>query len=560
MSDLKAPMKQTGVPRRRSFWASMTLKLLGRWGARIGLVWVVVMTVMAVFAPVIASSHPILWKVSPQPGDPAVWSSPMWQNFSSTDLTLLIGVGVAGVLMCCRRSCFADRFWAWLAIGCWAILWTAYRPVWETVSTTLKQNDGGLLVSDWISIGGYALGGALLLACAVGLLFVGAQSKIYRFAPLGVMMVLGVVFTVFPVTTHDDSQGYWVYRSAINEGRVEASYFTLIPYSPSDNLINDTQNIKINASRKKPGFAPTEEDVAAEMISFAEGQYTGVKSYELLDADGEILPVPRTIAAAQEMVDLLWAEYSSQPVYKRQAKAAVDTGLADLTSVQLGWRFHLMGTTVEGCDLASRMIHGSRIALTIGFISTGIAMVIGIVIGGVMGYFSGWVDLIGMRLVEVFAAIPVIFLLIMIVAFYGRNLYLMMVVLGLTGWVGYAYFIRAEFLKLRQMDYIQAARALGTPLHRILFQHMLPNGATPLLVSASFGIAGAILTEATLSFIGLGLEEEPSWGQMLSQGSSGGSFSWWLAIYPGLAIFLTIFAYNLIGEALRDALDPRAAK
>ena len=218
---------------------------------------------------------------------------------------------------------------------------------------------------------------------------------------------------------------------------------------------------------------------------------------------------------------------------------------------------HWMGTTSDGEDLASRMIHASRVALSIGFIATGIALVIGIIVGGVMGYFSGWVDLLGMRLVEIFDAIPVIYLLIMFVAFYGRNLYLMMAIIGLTSWVSYATFIRAEFLRLRQQDFVTAGRAMGLPLRSILFRHMLPNGITPVLVSASFGVASAILTESTLSFLGLGLVEEPSWGQMLNQArGAGGDFYWWIGLYPGSAIFLTVFAYNLIGEALRDAIDP----
>jgi len=218
---------------------------------------------------------------------------------------------------------------------------------------------------------------------------------------------------------------------------------------------------------------------------------------------------------------------------------------------------HLMGTTVNGEDMLSRMIHAARIALTIGFIATGIALLIGVTIGGIMGYFSGWVDLFGMRLVEVFSAIPTIYLLIAIVAFYGRNLYLMMVVIGLTSWVGYALFTRAEFLRLRKQDFVAAARACGLPLRSILFRHMLPNGIAPVLVSASFGVASAILFESTLSFLGLGLVEEPSWGQLLNQARGvGGSFYWWIAIFPGLAIFLTVFAYNMVGEALRDAIDP----
>ncbi len=220
---------------------------------------------------------------------------------------------------------------------------------------------------------------------------------------------------------------------------------------------------------------------------------------------------------------------------------------------------HWMGTTADGEDVASRMIHASRIALAIGMIATGIALVLGVTIGGLMGYFSGWVDLLGMRLVEVFSAIPVIFLLIMIVAFYGRSLYLMMVILGLTGWVGYAVYVRAEFLKLRNTDFVVAARALGLPLWSVLFRHMLPNGITPVLVLASFSVAGMILTESTLSFLGLGLVEEPSWGQLLNQARSAGS-QWGLVVFPGLAIFLTVLAYNLIGEALRDALDPHAQR
>jgi peptide/nickel transport system permease protein len=204
------------------------------------------------------------------------------------------------------------------------------------------------------------------------------------------------------------------------------------------------------------------------------------------------------------------------------------------------------------------MIHACRIAMSIGFIATGIGLVIGIIVGGLMGYFSGIVDLIGMRLVEIFSAIPTMFLLLALVATFGRNLYLMMVIIGLTGWVGDARFVRAEFLKLRNQDFVQAALAAGLPLHRVLFRHILPNALAPLLVSASFGVASAVLVESSLSFLGLGLVDEPSWGDLLNQAvSSGGGFVWWLAVFPGLAIFLTIFAYNLVGESLRDALDPR---
>jgi peptide/nickel transport system permease protein len=207
------------------------------------------------------------------------------------------------------------------------------------------------------------------------------------------------------------------------------------------------------------------------------------------------------------------------------------------------------------------MIFATRIALSIGFISTGIAVVVGVILGGVMGYYGGWVDLLGMRFTEIFQAIPTLLLLLCCVAAFGHNLYIIMVIIGLTGWVGYAQFVRAEFLTLRDRDFVQAARAAGIPTWSILFRHMLPNGITPVLVSASFGVAGAILTETTLSFLGIGLVGEASWGGLLNQAQGeGGSFYWWIAVYPGLAIFLTVFAYNLIGEALRDALDPKLLK
>lgn len=234
---------------------------------------------------------------------------------------------------------------------------------------------------------------------------------------------------------------------------------------------------------------------------------------------------------------------------------------------------HWLGLDANKADVASRMIHACRVALTIGFLATGIAVTLGVIIGGLMGFFSGVVDLIGMRLVEIIEAVPTLFLLLIFVAFFpGDNpevlpgisiprIYFIMAIIGLTSWSGYARFVRAEFLKLRKQDFVQAAIACGLPLRSILFRHMLPNGVAPVLVSASFGVASAILAEAVLSFLGLGLNEDPSWGEMLRQATgAAGTFSWWLAIFPGAAIFLTVFAYTLIGEALRDAIDPHLKK
>jgi peptide/nickel transport system permease protein len=220
---------------------------------------------------------------------------------------------------------------------------------------------------------------------------------------------------------------------------------------------------------------------------------------------------------------------------------------------------HWMGTEENGADVLSRMIHACRISLSIGLIASGIALFIGVIVGGLMGYFSGVVDMLGMRLVEIFEDIPTLFLLLTFVAFFGRSLYMMMVIIGVTGWSGYARYVRTEFLKLRKQDYVQAAVASGLPLGSILFRHMLPNGVAPLLVAVSFGVAGAILSEATLSFLGLGVVDAPSWGQMLDQAVKSSKFNWWMAVFPGGAIFMTVFAYNLIGEAFRDAIDPKSS-
>jgi peptide/nickel transport system permease protein len=225
-------------------------------------------------------------------------------------------------------------------------------------------------------------------------------------------------------------------------------------------------------------------------------------------------------------------------------------------------REHWLGTDDVGSDVLCRLIHGSRISLSVGFVAVGLSTVIGIIIGAILGYFGGKVDFLGMRVVEIMMAIPTFFLIITIVAFFPRSLFNIMIVIGITSWTEDARFIRAEFFRLRNQDFVQAAVSLGLPLRSILFRHMLPNGIAPVLVNATFGIAGAIFIEAALSFLGFGVAPPmPSWGQMLSLGvSTTGRFLWWLTLFPGMAIFFTVLTYNLVGEALRDAIDPRLRK
>jgi peptide/nickel transport system permease protein len=247
--------------------------------------------------------------------------------------------------------------------------------------------------------------------------------------------------------------------------------------------------------------------------------------------------------------------------YTLQPGSTVESRIPDSDGTFFGKRTFLLGTDSVGQDVLSQMLHACRLSISIGLVSTGISVLIGIIVGSLMGYFGGAVDLVLSRIVEIFMAIPVLFLLIVAAAVLPRNTYMMMAIIGCVSWTLPARFIRAEFLKLRAQDFVQAARAAGLPLRSVLFKHMLPNGLTPVLVQASFSIAAAILAEATLSYLGLGPDGQASWGKLLSSASTAtGTFNWWLAIFPGFAIFLTVLAYNLLGESFRDAIDPKLRK
>lgn len=227
-------------------------------------------------------------------------------------------------------------------------------------------------------------------------------------------------------------------------------------------------------------------------------------------------------------------------------------------------RVFVLGTDAFGSDVLSQVLHACRLSVSIGLVSTGIALMIGVTLGALMGYFGGWVDLVLYRVVEVFMSVPVLFLLIVTASILPPNLrstYVMMAIIGCFSWMGMARFTRAEFLKLRKQDFVQSAQAVGLPLPAILFRHMLPNGVAPVLVDTSFAIAAAITVEAVLSYLNLGPTDQASWGRLLSGAvSAEGEFKWWLAVFPGVAIFLSVLSYNLIGEAFRDAIDPKLKK
>lgn len=221
-------------------------------------------------------------------------------------------------------------------------------------------------------------------------------------------------------------------------------------------------------------------------------------------------------------------------------------------------RSHPLGTDDLGRDVLSRMIYGSRISLAVGFVAVGIATVIGILFGAMSGYHGGWIDRIIMRFVDIMLSIPTFFLILAVIAFIGPGIWNIMIVIGLTSWMGVARLVRAEFLSLKEREFVLAARALGASNTRIIFSHIMPNSMAPVFVSAVLGIAAAILVESALSFLGIGVQPPtPSWGNILTLGKDNIEIAWWLSVFPGLAILFTVLAYNLVGEGLRDALDPR---
>jgi peptide/nickel transport system permease protein len=219
---------------------------------------------------------------------------------------------------------------------------------------------------------------------------------------------------------------------------------------------------------------------------------------------------------------------------------------------------HLLGTDDRGRDVFSRLIWGTRISMSVGFVAVGIAVAIGLVAGALAGFYGGIVDMTMQRVIEIVMCFPTFILILSLIAFLPPSIYNIMIIIGVTGWTSVARLIRGEFFRLRECDFAVAARATGLSDARIMFRHLLPNALSPVLVSATFGIAGAILTESALSFLGFGVPPPtPSWGELLSQSQRFVDRAWWLVTFPGLAIFITVTAFNLVGEGLRDAMDPK---
>ena len=219
---------------------------------------------------------------------------------------------------------------------------------------------------------------------------------------------------------------------------------------------------------------------------------------------------------------------------------------------------HILGTDLLGRDILSRLIYGTRISLAVGVIAVGISLAVGTFLGALAGYYGGWVDGLISRFIDIMLCFPSIFLILAVIAYLEPSITNIMVVIGLTSWMGVARLVRAEFLSLREREFVLSAKLLGASSLRIIFSHLLPNAFPPILVAATLGVGNAILIESALSFLGLGVQPPtPSWGNMLTDGKSCLEVAWWLSVFPGLAILFTVLTFNLLGEALQEITNPK---
>ena len=476
------------VTEAKGFWAEAWGQVLRRPTAIASIAWLTVIGFFAVFAPMLASGHPLRMRTLDPADGVAAISYPLFNNLRTADLVLLLGVPVAlvWILVPLGRSSRASRLGACIYGGVLSILMVA---IGAFIHIQIGQRDPSpffrqlrdsefahLTVPVTIALGVGVLG---VLIPAIG--SIGRRVGVVAGTVLLVGLAMGLSWNRPSLQVYD-------YIQRERAGEISAVY-TVVPFS---------SNQRFSELDRKP---------------------------------------PMT---------------------------TLETALGFEPGSQAASRRFLLGTDALGQDVLSQLLAAARLAISIGLVSTGLAVIIGVTMGSLMGYFGGWVDLLLYRVVEIFQAIPVLFLLIITAAVTPpelRSTYTMMAIIGCFTWTTSARFIRAEFFKLRGQDFVQSAKAVGLPLRSVLFKHMLPNGVTPVLVDASFLIAAAITIEATLSFLGLGPVDQPSWGKLLANATnSEGLFKWWLAIFPGGVIFLTVLAYNLIGEALRDAIDPKLKK
>jgi peptide/nickel transport system permease protein len=229
------------------------------------------------------------------------------------------------------------------------------------------------------------------------------------------------------------------------------------------------------------------------------------------------------------------------------------------TKIIAGRTDHPLGTDSKGRDMLAMLVSGARISLLVGLLATGIAIFIGTLLGVSSAYLGGWVDNVLMRFTDIMMTFPFFLLLVLIVFIFGPSLVIIVIVIGLTGWTGAARLIRSEALSLRTRDFITASKALGASDTRVVFNHMIPNVISLVIIMATLSIPGVIMAEASLSFIGMGDPMSTSWGTILNAGQHSMDTAWWVAVEPGIMLFLTVLSFNFFGDGLRDAFDPKAS-
>ncbi|MBX3386141.1 MAG: ABC transporter permease [Phycisphaeraceae bacterium] len=530
--------KGIGVQPAKGFWADAWSQVVKRPAAVTALVWLAIVAFFGVFGPVLASGHPLWMTVTNADGSEQSFS-PLWRNLRSLDMILLALaiIGLPYVLVAGRLGAGTDPTDPLTprADG------TPGRFVPTPAQVRAKARAARL--RDFL-IG-------LLLAIAVLAIAGVVQGRLEEAARQAARAALSADIAAGMQDT---------------DAPVAARHFARRPH----------------AGFVVGGIVALLVGIGGMLIPFAPiGRRLAVVAVACIIAAGAIgmrwnPPLERFDYPRRELLGEVTARYTLipwspsqrfsdlsrlQPMTTFGAARAMDPPDSDSRPAR---RVFIMGTDAFGADVLSQILHACRLSISIGVVSTMIALIIGVTMGAIMGYFGGWVDLLLYRVVEIFMAVPVLFLLIVAVAVLPdefKTTYVIMAIIGCFTWTGMARFTRAEFLKLRNQDFVQSAQAAGLPLRSILFKHMLPNGVAPVLVDTSFAVAAAISIEAVLSYLGLGPVDSPSWGKLLSSAiSSEGEFKWWLAVFPGGAIFLTVLAYNLIGEALRDAIDPKLKK
>jgi ABC-type dipeptide/oligopeptide/nickel transport system permease subunit len=541
----------------RGFWTEAWDQIIRRPAAVIGMSWVAIIAFFAIFAPLIANGHPLMMWELDESGNRGEMSSPLLNSLSAADVVLLFWGFVVPIFLVLPmiKLSRSERLRALIAGGIQSTIITVLAGM-------IYARFSGSTISDQMRAWEQSSWFVPVVMSIVGLIaalpFIAIAIWVYASVWRSIKVVaISLIVSVLVGMYWSPALEKFEYRQREAAGEIETVY-TLVPYSP-----NQSSSTMYN---REPGAT----QMTALWDKF-EGRLRLDNDHQAMYSEEELVAMPiETIhLESLERVSRSIAPFLPEPIEDLLADIESENASGELPNLlSLRDRIlgnhaqgHLLGTDTLGQDVLSQMLHACRLSVSIGLVSTSIAVTIGVTIGAIMGYFGGVIDLLLYRVVEVFMAIPVLFLLIVAASVLPRNTYVMMAIIGCFTWTGAARFIRAEFMKLRDMDYIQSAQAMGLPLRSILFKHMLPNGVTPVLVEASFLIAAAILIEATLSYLGLGPSGQASWGLLLSSAiGDTGVFVWWLAIFPGGAIFLTTLAYNLIGEALRDAVDPKLKK